>query len=168
MDLDPILAKARSSGRYWKLNFILQRGIPFNRQHNINIVELTEDKVSTHIPYKNTNLNHIKGIHACGLVTVAEFCSGIALMNKLGSKKYRLIMSTLRVEYHYQAKQGATASYSISDEWLQQMILDPLGSNEAVQIECEVPVHDDEQNHLCTAFITWQIKSWDKVKTKVS
>ena len=168
MDLDPILAKARSSGRLWKLNFILQRGIPFNRKHNIRVVELTEDRISAHIPYANKNLNHIKGIHACGLATVAEFCSGLTLLNKLGSKKYRLIMSTLRVEYHYQAKQGATASYSISDEQLKKMILDPLNSNDAVQLECEVPVHDDEKNHLCTAFITWQIKSWDKVKTKVS
>ncbi len=166
MDLDRLLDKARSKGRLGKLNFVLQRGIPFNRPHGIKLVELSADKVAARIPYKRKNLNHIKGIHACGLATVAEFCSGMALMNKLGSKKYRLIMSTLRMEYHYQAKTAATAAYNMSDEKMRELVLEPLCSNDSVEIECEVPVHDEAGNHLCTAFIKWQIKSWDKVRTK--
>ncbi len=167
MDLDPVLASARASGRFWKLNFILQRGIPFNARHNIKVVELTEERVSTRIPYKRKNFNHIKGIHACGLATVAEFCSGLALLQKLGSKKYRLIMATLRMEYHYQARSAATASFGISEEDIEQKVLDPLSSSGSVELECVVPVHDDKENHLCTAHITWQIKSWEKVRTKV-
>ena len=168
MDLDPILASARTKGRYTKLNFILQRGIPFNRKHNIKVVELTANRVSAHIPFKRKNMNHINGMHACGLATVAEFCSGLALLNKLGSKKYRLIMASLRMEYHFQAKSGATASYEISDQTVNTRIEEALAQNDSTELECEVPVHDEQNNHLCTAYINWQIKPWDKVRTKVS
>lgn len=166
MDLDKFLAKARETGKLGKLNLILGLGIPFNKPHGIKLQELTEDKVSAVFPYKRKNLNHIKGLHACGLATVAEFCSGIALLNKLGTKKYRLIMSTLRMEYHYQAKATAIASYTMSAEKLQEMILGPLEKEDAVLLECEVPVHDTAGNHLCTAYVNWQVKPWDKVRTK--
>jgi hypothetical protein len=71
------------------------------------------------------------------------------------------------MEYHYQARMDAEVFFSISDEWLRQNVLEPLSAEEKVTVHCEVKIHDTENNHLATGMITWQIKKWDKVKTKV-
>jgi hypothetical protein len=118
-------------------------------------------------PIERSILNHIKGIHACALATLSEFTTGFLLLIKLDPKKYRLIMQKLVMEYHYQAKMDTFATFSISDEWLEKSIFKPLDSEAKVIIDCVIKIHDSEGNHLSTGTVTWQIKKWEKVKTKV-
>jgi len=151
----------------FKLNFGLSYIIPFNKPHGIKITAILEDSVKTIIPYKRKNLNHIKGIHACGMATAAEFASGFLLLTKLGSKKYRLIMESLEMRYHYQAKMDLHATFTASDEWLEKMIFTPLKENDSILIKCEIKLNDTDGNHVATGFTNWQIKTWDKVKTKL-
>lgn len=166
MNFEKIISDARSSSfGLWKLNFGLSRMIPFNRPHGIKIQHIEEDKITTIIKYKRKNQNHIKGIHACGLATCAEFASGFLLISKLDAKKYRLIMQTIDMEYHYQAKKDTTAEYECSDTWVKENILDPLTSREKVNIQCEIKLYDADRNHVATGHTNWQIKPWDKVKT---
>ena len=87
----------QSSWGLWKLNFALKYGIPFNRPHGIKIKLLSDNKVQTYIPNWRINHNHIRGIHACGLATVAEFCSGLLLLSRVNPVKYRLIMKELKM-----------------------------------------------------------------------
>src|SRR5690606_9167838 len=116
MDFNKLIKHAQNSKfGLWKLNFLLQRFIPFNRPHGIKIVSLNPNRVEVNIPYKKKNLNHIKGLHACGLATAAEFSSGFLLLSRLGMENYRLIMQSLEVEYFYQGKKNATAVYEISE-----------------------------------------------------
>lgn len=112
-------------------------------------------------------MNHIRGIHACGLATAAEFTSGLVLLMHLNAKDYRLIMESIEVKYHYQAKMQAFAKFKMSAEEVSDKILKPLQTEERVYVRCEIPVHDEEGNHLCTGYTNWQIKEWAKVKTKV-
>jgi len=72
------------------------------------------------------------------------------------------------MDYHYQGKMDAVAVFEISEQWIQQQIYDPLTTNNAIVIPCEVKIHDIKGNHLTTGKIFWQIKDWAKVKTKVS
>ena len=166
--LEKLFAKAQYSGFWlWVLNKVLQRVIPFNKPHRIVVSKIKDDGIEAQIPYRRKNLNHIKGIHACGLATVAEFTSGLVLLSKLGTKDYRLIMESIEVKYQYQAKSTATASFSISEDRLQKEVVGPLQSEDAVYIRCEIPVKDTADNTVCTAYTNWQIKRWDKVRTKV-
>ncbi len=168
IDLAKALEEARSSA--WalkKLNFSLALGIPFNRPHAIRIHKVETDAVITTIPFKWRNSNHIKGTHACGLATAAEFCSGLMLLRKLNPASYRLIMQKLEVEYHYQAKADAFARFELTDATFRENILAPLSANGLVLHTCIIPVHDSSGNLLCTASTTWQIKPWDTVKTKI-
>ena len=166
MNFDKIIADAKSSSfGLKKMNFGLFRMIPFNKPHGIKIIKLEDDKVVTQIKYKRKNLNHIKGIHACGLATCAEFASGMLLITKLDARKYRLIMQSLDMEFHYQAKKDATAEFELSDAWVKENILDPLSSQEKVQVKCEIMLYDADRNHVATGHTNWQIKPWDKVKT---
>ncbi len=168
IDLAKALHKAQSSK--WalkKLNFALSLGIPFNRPHAIRIHKVEADAVVTTIPFKWRNSNHIKGIHACGLATAAEFCSGLMLLRKLNPTSYRLIMQKLEVEYHYQAKSDAFARFELLESTFQAYVLASLAANGVALFTATIPVRDEKENLLCTVRTSWQIKSWASVKTKL-
>lgn len=168
MNLRSLVTNAKSSGFYlWILNIVLNRMVPFNKPHGFKVLEIGDFHLKTMAPHRHSNFNHIKGIHACALATLAEFTTGLLLLIKLDPKNYRLIMQKLTMDYHYQARMDAEAFFSISDEWLRLNILNPLTTEEKVTVNCEVKIHDMEYNHLATGIITWQIKKWEKVRTKV-
>lgn len=167
MDFNAIATKAQTSPfTLWKLNIGLFRFVPFNKPHGIKIKELTNDSVTSIIPKKRANHNHIKGIHACGLATCAEFCTGLVLLRKLGTKQYRIIMESLEIKFHYQAKSDVTAYFELSEEELKN-IKSTLETEDSTYKKCEVKLHDKEGNHIATCTTNWQIKDWKKVKTKV-
>jgi acyl-coenzyme A thioesterase PaaI-like protein len=168
MNLPSALANARTSGlsRAW-LNFILPWMIPFNRPHGFKVVPLPEGGISVQIPYWRINRNHIKGIHACALATAAEMCSGLSVLEHLDPKHYRLIMRSLHMDYHYQAKMNAVASCSPDPEMIRTTVVEPLKTTEAVDYTSTVLLKDSKGNHLATGTITWQVKGWGKVRTKV-
>lgn len=151
----------------FKLNIGLSYIIPFNKRHHIKVVDISDNSVRTTIPYKRRNLNHIKGIHACGLATAAEFASGLLLLTKLGGKKYRLIMESLEMKYHYQAKCDVFAEFSVNEDWMKEMIYRPLKDNDTIMVKCEIKLIDEENNHVATGYTNWQIKDWEKVRTRL-
>lgn len=162
-----IMERAKSSKKHLALlNFGLARMIPFNKPHGFRITELGDDFVKVKIPYKRINFNHIKGVHACALATASEYSTGLVLLNKLNSKNYRIIMQKMEMNYHYQGKMDVIVSYELTDEWLKANVLDPLKGHESIVVNCEVKSHDAQGNHLTTGNIFWQVKPWDKVKTK--
>jgi hypothetical protein len=167
--LDPnvVYQKAKTSSFYLGLlNWSLARMIPFNKPHGFKIVALDDYSLKTIIPYRKSNFNHIRGLHACALATISEFTTGFLLVSKLDAKKYRLIMQRLEMDYHYQGKIDAFAEFKISEEWLNEKIYTPLKSNDAVVVNCQVKINDEKGNHLTTGNVFWQIKDWNKVKTK--
>lgn len=168
MNVISIVEKAKQSGLYRKiLNIGLSRLVPFNKPHGFKITEIDDYYIKAQIPYKKANFNHIRGIHACALATISEFTTGFLLLTRLDPKKYRLIMQSLQMEYHYQAKMNCTASFRISEDWMDNNIFQPLRSSEKVIVACNVSIHDADGNHISTGLVNWQIKSWDQVKTAI-
>lgn len=166
--LDPasLIAKAKTSGFYlWILNKVLNRIIPFNLPHNFEILEISDTHIKTKLPFKRKNKNHIGGLHACALATLSEFTTGVMLLTGLDPKRYRLILKTLEVDYHYQGKMDAFASFSTTPAFMEEHIFEPLQKAEAVTLPCEVSIFDKEGNQLTTARVYWQIKDWKSVKT---
>ena len=51
---------------------------------------------------------------------------------------------------------------------LEKEIYTPLKTQDAVVLPFEVKIYDAQKNHLTTGKIFWQIKEWQKVKTKVA
>ena len=168
--IDPaqLMEKAKSSKKHLALlNFGLLRMIPFNKPHGFKIVEVGSNYVKVKIPYKRLNFNHIKGIHACALATASEYSTGLVLLNKLDAKEYRIIMQKMEMNYHYQGKMDVIVSFEITDDWLQNEVIEPLKTETSVVVNCQVGSHDTEGNLLTTGNIYWQVKSWGNVKTKV-
>ena len=166
-DSTKIIEKAKYSAFWrWVLNQALDRMVPFNSPHKFQVVEFGDHNLKALIPYRRSNFNHIRGLHACALATISEFATGFLLLSRLDKKKYRLIMQRIEMDYHYQGKMDAYAEFRTSDEWFQQQIILPLKSQESVIVPCLIKIHDVKGNHLTTGKVFWQIKDWEKVKTK--
>jgi acyl-coenzyme A thioesterase PaaI-like protein len=169
MDTSKIIQKAKSSKFHlWLLNAGLNRMIPFNKPHGFKVLEITDNIIKTMLPYKRGNFNHIKGLHACALATLSEFSTGFLMISRLDPKKYRIILKTLEMEYHYQGKMDGIGTFEIDDKWLEEKIYKPLESSDSTVVICEIKINDTEGNHLTTGKVHWQVKSWDKVKTKLN
>lgn len=167
--LKAIIKKAQESSFYlWLLNIILLRTVPFNKPHGLRITSISDDEITVATPFKRRNLNHIKGIHACLLATLCEYVCGLSLTRHLPANEYRIILKNIQMTYHYQAKMAVIAKFRLSIEDVQQFILTPLATEEAIFKEYNVEVFDTANNHICTGTITWQIKAWKNTKTKVS
>jgi len=165
--LNWLIAKTQNSSFYlWLLNLLAARLVPFNRPHSFAIRHITNQSIHVELPYKKTNLNHIKGIHACALATLCEYCTGIVLLAATDATLYRIILKNIQITYHYQAKTSVQAKFELTDEWINTHIVTPLKSSDAVFSEFKVEVYDKENNSVCTGLINWQIKLWKNVKTK--
>jgi acyl-coenzyme A thioesterase PaaI-like protein len=166
--LATLVKKARYS--HWSLfvlNLLLARTIPFNAPHRFRIREVGEDKVVAFAPYRKRNFNHIRGIHACAIATVAEFSAGLMLLTKLDPAKYRIIMARLDARYFYQAKKDIIARAELSTERAGQEVISVLEKNESATIDMTTTVQDVSQNSVAEVTTSWQVKRWDKVRTKV-
>jgi acyl-coenzyme A thioesterase PaaI-like protein len=166
MNLKQQFDKARkSSFRLWLLNIGLLRVVPFNKPHGIKVVEINENGILVKAKNTRNNQNHIKGIHACLLATLCEYVSGLSLLTVLNPKEYRIILKNIHMTYHYQAKADVFATFGLTDEFLNEAILNPLQQEAAIFKEFTIEVYDEAKNHICTGLINWQIKAWKNVKT---
>jgi acyl-coenzyme A thioesterase PaaI-like protein len=160
-----ILHKAKTSPYYlWLLNRLLWRLIPFNHSHKVTIHAISDEAITIKLPYRKSNQNHLKGMHACALATLCEYACGIGLMTKLDPKKYRIILKEIKLDYQAQGKTDVFASFDIDAQELEDEILAPLASFGTIVRTYTVKAFDTNQKQICTGEITWQLKSWDKVK----
>ncbi len=162
-----LIEKAKSSSFYlWVLNWSFNRMVPFNRPHGFRIIEIGDYHLRTKLPYKTLNLNHLRGLHACALATLTEITSGFVLASRLDPAKYRLILKRLEVDYLYQGKTDAFGEFRISEEWIQQKVVQRLATASSVEVIAEVNIVDEKGNQLTSGKAHWQIKDWTQVKTK--
>lgn len=160
-----LVAAENSPWRRFLLNRVLWSGIPFNRPHRLYIESLHALEAVVRIPFRRSNKNHLKSLHACAMATAAEYASGLVLLRNLDPADYRLIMKTIQVDYHYQGRSTGKARCRIEADEI-NAIKRQLKDNGEPYVYCAITkVFDQEEEHLCTAQITWQIKPWSKVRT---
>lgn len=163
-----LVSRAKNSTFYrWVLNQGLSFKIPFNRPHGIKITHISEDGMEVLLSYKRKNFNHIKGMHACALATASEYIAGLVLLRKLGTTKYRLIMESMHIKYFAQAKSDVTATFELTDEQVEEMVILPLKNRESVMVEFTTTTMDKQGRKISEALTRWQVKPWDKVRTKI-
>lgn len=166
--LNSLVQKAGHSAFYrWLLNIALLRTVPFNKPHRLRVTKIGNDEVTITARNIRRNRNHIRGIHACVLATLCEYVSGLSLLLHLSPSEYRIILKSIHMTYHFQAKTDTAVTFRLSRQQVEQMILQPLQSQESLFHEFTVEAYDAAKNHICTGLINWQIKSWKNVKMKV-
>lgn len=162
-----LIQKSQSSRKYlWLLNRIMNHSVRFNKPHGFQIIKITPEYAQTFAPYHKKNFNHVRGIHACAIATVGELAAGLILMFHFSPKDYRVIMSTIHIDYHYQAKKNIVATATLSAAH-KESILETLKSDHKTSHTVITEIKDDDQNLVATVQSTWQIKSWQDVKTKM-
>ena len=92
-------------------------------------------------------------------------CSGLSLLEMLDPREFRLIMKSLSMEYHYQAKKPAIATSVPTDEELRRVVEEVREAGVA-DYRSEVRVEDTSGQHLATGSIIWQVKDWKEVRTR--
>ncbi len=165
--LNGLVRKSQSSTFYlWLLNLLASRAVPFNKPHSFKIRSIRDHEIEIELPYKKRNLNHIKGIHACALATLCEYSTGMLLLTNLDATRYRIILKNINITYHYQARKNVYAHFALDKEWVQKNIIEALRDQEAIFHEFSIDVKDEENNSVCTGLIQWQVKDWNKVRTR--
>jgi len=148
------------------LNQALKFGIPFNAPHGFQVEELTNQMTKISLPFRKLNQNHLGGIHACAIATVGEFCAGLSILSSFGISKYRLILSELNVKYSYQGRvdlEGICLPTQINKD----EVTKSLDSQTPYFQTLKTIIGEKKSNkEVAVVTTTWQIKSWDLVKTK--
>ncbi|MCX7124668.1 MAG: DUF4442 domain-containing protein [Gammaproteobacteria bacterium] len=162
-----LIQKAEKSKlNLWLLNRVMNKAVRFNKPHGFRVIKISADQVQTFAPYHKKNFNHVRGIHACALATVGELAAGLVLMTHFSPKEYRVIMSKIEIDYHYQAKKDITATASLSPAEKEIALQALAKENKTVQTVI-TELYDTDQKHVATVKSTWQIKKWTDVQTKL-
>lgn len=147
------------------LDKVLRVGIPFNAPHGFKIKTLNKEAVIISLPNRRLNHNHIGGIHACAMATVGEYCAGMSLLTSFGISKYRLIMSEMNVKYTYQGRvdlEGFCSPQQIDVE----KVRTGLETEGKYSQKLETIIRDLQGKEVAVVTTVWQLKNWEKVKTK--
>ncbi len=159
------LLKSESKTSLMALNKVLTIGVPFNAPHGFKIKEISNEQVMIHLPNRKLNHNHLGGIHACAMATVGEYCAGMSLLKTFGANKYRLILADLHVKYTYQGRvdlEGSCTLDQIQKEQIEQTI-----ANDGKYLQTlKTIIREKSGKEVAIVTTTWQLKSWDQVKTK--
>ncbi|EKD77652.1 MAG: hypothetical protein ACD_42C00245G0006 [uncultured bacterium] len=165
--LSNLIQKSRDSKKHlWLLNRLMNHTVKFNKPHGFQVVKIADDYVQTVAPYHKKNFNHVRGIHACAIATVGELAAGLMLMYHFSPTDYRIIMSNIQIDYHYQAKKNITATATVSADD-KNNILSQLQNDHKTTHTVTTEIKDDDHHAIATVKSTWQIKSWDAVQTRV-
>jgi acyl-coenzyme A thioesterase PaaI-like protein len=154
-----------TGGKLFLITKVFNNMIPFNRPHGFKFKKVSDQEISIELPYKRVNKNHLGGMHACAIATLGEYCAGVLLLKNLGVEKYRFILANLQVNYHYQGRMKLTGSAKLNSSEL-ETIKNRLLSEDKIVKEVATEIYDSKNNHVATVKSEWQVKSWDKVKTK--
>ena len=158
-----IAASRRSAWSRFVLNMALSWRVPFNHPHGFKVVAIAGG-MRVRIPYWHANRNHLGGLHACALATGAELCSGVALLEHLDPRAQRLIMASLRMDYHKQARRPVHAECLTDGAALARSTAE-LERDGVARYESRIELHDGTGMHVATGTVTWQLKKWTHVRS---
>ncbi len=162
--IDKLLLNPTKTG-LMALNKVLMVGIPFNAPHGFKIVEISDDQVMITLPNRKLNHNHLGGVHACAMATVGEYCAGMSLLKSFGANKYRLILADLHVKYTYQGRTDLIGSCSLG-QIEKDTVQKGLEADGKYLQELKTVIKEKSGKEVAIVTTTWQLKSWDQVKTK--
>lgn len=159
-----MLMTGPSGPRLRALSVLLYHVVPFNRPHRVSLHSIGDTSIEVKIPLRRANMNHLRGMHACALATAGEYSTGLLLLRKIDPLEYRLIMKNISVSYTRQARSRVIARAELPDERLRADILQPLEAGKEVDVTLLSVLTDTEGREVCSASVSWQIKSWSAVK----
>jgi len=159
------LLKNPSSAKFRIFNSLFPKMVPFNTGMGARLVYLDDNSIKVTLPNRRRNHNHLGTIHACAIATAGEMSAGLLLLRSFPLSKYRLILKELKVTYKYQAKLDLIAEATLPSK-IHDKASAELHDTGAVEQKIKTLISDTEGNSIADITSVWQLKSWDKVRTK--
>ena len=146
------------------LTKIMNLAIPFNIPHGFEFKHLSPMRSVIKLPKRRVNQNHLGTIHACAQVTLGEYTAGLLLIRNYGISDYRVILKDIHTKFSYQAKTELEGEASFDSNQLTQA-KEELKKEGVTEIQIETNIKDKDQNTTAVVTTTWQLKTWETVRT---
>lgn len=154
----------RADGSAWQrflLGLLLRLVVPFNRSLRPRVRAVSARKVEIEVPYRKAALNHVGGMHACALATAAEITTGVLLLVHLDPAEFRILMTSMEIVYHVQARSAVRASANIDEESGLSAVVEEALSQGTAHCTLTSQVYDNENRLVCEGIFDWHIKRWN-------
>lgn len=159
------LLKNPTPTKFRIFNGLFPRMVPFNTGMGARLEFLDNNSIKVTLPNKRRNHNHLGTIHACAIATAGEMSAGLLLLRSFPLTQYRLILKELKVTYKYQARLDLRAEATLPAKSQEKASAELLDTGTTEQ-KIKTVITDIEGNHIADITSAWQLKSWDKVRTK--
>ena len=145
------------------VNTLLPTIVPFNQSHHIKINSITSNKITTFLPLRRSNKNHVATMHACAIATLGEFTAGILLMREVPLDKYRMILQELSTDYHFQAKEDLFANVTLPAGFADDLKI--LNETGILSIPLVTSITQQDGKKIATTTTLWHLKQWSLTHT---
>lgn len=138
---------------------------PFNAHLRAKMLEWTDRRCHIKLVRRRGVRNHVGSIHAGALFTLGETCAGLVIVRNFPFEKYRPLMSDVKVSYSKQARGDVTGEAEVLPEEISR-IMSVISDGEIPFTEISTVIRNKDGETIAVVGTTWQIKSWDQVRTK--
>ena len=119
---------------------------PYTGTIRPRVVELKEGYAKVTMRDRKKIRNHLDSIHAIAMINLGEVTSGLALLYGMPDDA-RGIPIALSIEYVKKARGNLTAECTCT----------PITSNQEIEYELEVNIHDQENDQVARVIAKWKI-----------
>ena len=145
--------------RTWVVSLLLGRAVPLVGTAGLRFEQITSDRVVVRVANRRKVQNHIGGVHAAGMVLLAETATGFCVGMNVPDDKLPLIMS-MKVDFQRRAVGGMTAVASLQPEQIALM-----RSQDKGEVTVPVVITDESGQQPIQAEMIW---AWVPKQRQVS
>lgn len=153
------LQQLPSGLRPWVLSHLLGRAVPLVGRAGLRFEQITSSQVVVRVANRRKVQNHIGGVHAAGMVLLAETATGFCVGMNVPDDKLPLIKS-MKVDFVRRAVGGLTAVASLQPEQIALM-----RSQDKGEVTVPVVITDESGQQPIQAEMVW---AWVPKQKQVS
>lgn len=135
--------------RPWAISRLLGRAVPLVGTAGLRFEQITPQQVAVSVANRRKVQNHIRGVHAAGMVLLAETATGFCVGMNVPDDKLPLIKS-MTVDFQRRAVGGMTAVASLRPEQVALMHAQDKG-----EVTVPVVITDESGQQPIQAEMIW-------------
>ena len=145
--------------RPWAISRLLGHAVPLVGTAGLRFEQITPQQVAVSVANRRKVQNHIRGVHAAGMVLLAETATGFCVGMNVPDDKLPLIKS-MKVDFQRRAVGGMTAVASLRPEQIALMHAQDKG-----EVTVPVVITDESGQQPIQAEMIW---AWVPKQRQVS
>ena len=149
----------RSKAFTWGFNSL----IPYSGTTGLVVEQLDATRAVVHCRNRRRVQNHIKGVHATAMATLAESATGMLFGQYVPDNTHLPLLKSMNIQYKRMAKGNLTATATLTDEQIRLISTTDRGSTVV-----DVVVKDESGNEPieCALEWAWTVRKQNEKSTK--